>query len=213
MILSDNILELEKFNISTKVDAYGAYVIFMSVNCHFKNKSKFNIKHSFLKNIKEDKISTKNKIYYTLNNISKRYNSLDLILIFVENQLTDNIPLLDIDYETSLLKIKRRLSTSNHIILNDFKNILKYCDKNNTKFKEFLQGDLILKMYSRGYIFPETVLALHNLFKILNNKTEDLLLIDICDKLLNYKKIFLFNNVVIKEHLLLAKNVYNNEKM
>jgi len=210
MTLSSNSLNLKYFDISSRINIYGAYVIFMSVKAHFKLNSKFDVTLSLLKTIKEDKVATKNKIYFVLKNLTEKYSTTDIILIFVENELTDNDTLLNIDYKELSRSIKDRLSSVDRTILKDFENIIRYCKSKNLKLKDALNSELIVKMYLKEYITPEVVLAIDNITGVLSQEiTEDNPLLNItCDKLLKYKKLFSFNSKTIKDLLAKAnKNV------
>ena len=207
MVLLSNPLNLKHFDISSKINIYGAFVIFMSVKAHFKYQSKFDVTRSLLKNIKKNNVATKNKIYFVLKNITERYSSSDIILMFVENELTDSNNIPTLDPKELLNSIKNRLIRPKEVLTKDFENIIKYTVLKNVKLQDVLTDMVILKMYLRGYISPESVLAIDALTGILNKEIleDDPLLLSAQDKLLKYKKLFEFNTDLIKKCVKQAK--------
>jgi len=207
----NNCLTLKNIDISSKINIFGTYVLYMSIKTHFKLNSTFNVTMSLLQSIKEPTI--KNRVYFAAKTLSEKYSSNDIILILIENELNDSNNLMSLDHKSLLHSIKYRLSNLDRILIKDFENIIKYCMMNNISLQTLLSSDRILKMYLKQYISPETVICIDSLTNLLILPTDDILLPTVKSKLLNYKKLFLINKDLIKDVIKRANNVCINDEL
>ena len=187
---------------STRVDAFGAYVIWKSVQLHFTTR--YNIKNGIIKRFKRENFLKEDNYFYVsvFDKISKNCTTNEMLLGYIE--ICANTDKYSIhDFSDALVCIKKRLA-SNEALLHDIDNIKLYAERKNVSVYSLFRGNnpIIVRMYTKGYINIDTVAALDTIYKCLSSyKGFDPLLEELLYKVMKYKLLFNYNQISLKNIL------------
>lgn len=215
MTSSDVVAKLIPLKIGTQVNSLGAYLIYLCVSNHFKNK--FNMKKYGL-NIKTSEdafVKRKDRVYFE--RVCKKYNSSELFVLYLSNILDDKSfvgDFVSIDGIARYEDLTKALLNINYVYRNDIINLDTWCRDNNKKFKslfEITNSDhpIIIKMYLKGLIRLETLVILNSFLKFtkkFDKNLTDNIWLSISQKIINYSDILNINNILAGD---ICKSIIN----
>lgn len=197
---SSNIIIPKTFNVSTRVDPYGAYVIWKSVELHFTTK--WNLNKGMITRFKKENFYKKEHMAYMYARISNNYTTREMILGYIE--ICGNTDQYSFqDFPDALINIKKRLAT-NDALLHDINAMKAFADLKHTTVYSLFRGNnpIAVRMYTKGYINIDTLAAIDTIYDTLKSyKGFDPLLEELMKRVLKYKLLFDYDQNALKNLL------------